>query len=566
MEEVDKIIIDALKHLDCDIGDDIQSLKQFDADMVVNAISTCLEAVTLDVTLPKRLPPSMSSRLNIASSLAQHIKDLGFRGDMGYQTILYCNEVEVRRVLMFLIERLPRESIKNIPAEEMGYVPKIIKIIEDKIKDTVRQVWIPSSLLKYGIREYDGGYLVNSLGNSCPLLNENLDMPKSRNKDEVLKQYWIHNLPDVTRQCSPRKLIPSLLFKDSRFLKNPDLLNTIRKQSENISLDDIQNMKITLSSGDVNADVKMIAGKEETGEKIIEQEKENRIIDVANELEAIKLKYIALQEVTKNNELQLSQLRIMKNEEQEVLKNTLSKVKLKTKTLAVINKEENMAKLKNIIQNASDRLVELANQWNEVQTPLLDEYRSLQNTLTTEEAKMQEEQQKLNNMKETYQKLVEDLREKSLLEKNLIQKCQQLNRNNNRSAYTRRILEIIGNIRKQNDEIQKVLKDTREIQKDINNLSGQVDRSFTLSEELIFSDAKQDETARKAYKLLAALRDECSSILKAVTDLGLAERESRNLQEQIENEKSKEIAAKLERVNSDLEQIQKETQSLLKQS
>lgn len=55
-----------------------------------------------------------------------------------------------------------------------------------------------------------------------------------------------------------------------------------------------------------------------------------------------------------------------------------------------------------------------------------------------------------------------------------------------RAAYTKRILEIIGNIRKQNDEIQKILKDTRQIQKEINILSGQVDRSFTDSDELIF--------------------------------------------------------------------------------
>lgn len=57
---------------------------------------------------------------------------------------------------------------------------------------------------------------------------------------------------------------------------------------------------------------------------------------------------------------------------------------------------------------------------------------------------------------------------------------------NCRSAYTNRILEIIGNIKKQNDEIQKVLKDTKEVQRDINNLTGQIDRSFTLSDELIF--------------------------------------------------------------------------------
>ncbi|XP_018580090.1 coiled-coil domain-containing protein 22 homolog [Anoplophora glabripennis] len=559
MDEVDKIIIDSLKHLECDFCDDIEHLKQFDADMVVSAISTCLEAVTPDLHLPKKLPPSMSARLNIASDLAQHIKNLGFRGDMGYQTILYCNEVEVRRVLMFLIERLPRETIKTIPIEQTGYVPRIVKKIEENVKNSLKQMWIPSSLLHFGIRECDGGYLVNSLGNSCPLQTTNLVIPDSKINDEALKEYWIHNIPDVTKQCPARKLIPSLLFKDNEFVGNPDLLIAIKNQREIVTVVEAPtNIKIDLSSDEVQ--------KEITAEINIQKPSENKMDGLLKEVEVIKSQFLSLQEVIKSNELQLSQLRNMKSEEQEVLKDTLSKIKLKTKTLAVINKEENMAKLKNIVQNASDRLVELANQWNEVQTPLLDEYRSLQNTLTTEEIKLQEEQLKLNNAKETHQKLIEDLKEKSILEQSLMEKCQQMNRNNNRSAYTRRILEIIGNIRKQSSEIQKVLKDTKETQKEINSLTGQVDRSFTLSEELIFADAKHDETARRAYKLLATLRDECSSILKAVSDLGLAERESRNLQEQIETEKSKEVAAKLNRVYTDLEQIQKETQILLKQT
>lgn len=35
----------------------------------------------------------MSARIRFASSLAEQIKQFGFKGDMGYQTILYCNEV-----------------------------------------------------------------------------------------------------------------------------------------------------------------------------------------------------------------------------------------------------------------------------------------------------------------------------------------------------------------------------------------------------------------------------------------------------------------------------------------
>lgn len=47
-------------------------------------------------------------------------------------------------------------------------------------------------------------------------------------------------------------------------------------------------------------------------------------------------------------------------------------------------------------------------------------------------------------------------------------------------------MEIIGNIEKQKTEIEKVLKDTREVQKEINNLTGQLERSFTIADETIF--------------------------------------------------------------------------------
>ena len=41
-----------------------------------------------------------------------------------------------------------------------------------------------------------------------------------------------------------------------------------------------------------------------------------------------------------------------------------------------------------------------------------------------------------------------------------------------RSSYTRRIIEIITNVKKQNEETKKVLFETRSIQKDINILNG----------------------------------------------------------------------------------------------
>lgn len=103
----------------------------------------------------------------------------------------------------------------------------------------------------------------------------------------------------------------------------------------------------------------------------------------------------------------------------------------------------------------------------------------------------------------------------------------------NRSAYTQRILEIINNVRKQKDEIDKVLADTREIQKEINILTGKVERSFTVVDDIIFRDAKTNETSRQAYKLLATLHSDCAELINLVEETGTVVREIRDLEEQV---------------------------------
>lgn len=74
-----------------------------------------------------------------------------------------------------------------------------------------------------------------------------------------------------------------------------------------------------------------------------------------------------------------------KVKEEEKLKEIENKVNIKTKTLTVLSKEENMAKLKALIEKGKQRLLDLAEEWEKVQKPLLDEYHSCKNDLTAQE-------------------------------------------------------------------------------------------------------------------------------------------------------------------------------------
>lgn len=282
-------------------------MNQFDADIVVEAVSFCLEAILPDQKFPKKLPPSMSHKLKIASSLAEQIKELGFRGDMGYQTILYCNEVEIRRVLMFLIERLPRDANKTIQIEQTGYVPKLVKKIEENLKTSLKQMWLPSSLFPNGVRECDSQSLVNSFGNCAPLKSVNLNIPDtSKNTNENLKEYWIHHVADVTKQCPTKSLIPSLLFRDCEFYADPDSLKSILQSP--CKQEDI--VKV------VNSNLSVVSQETSPSEgdiKIVDHvnEYEVKLQTLVKDIEDNKVKFIQLQEEAHKLESNLSQVRLV---------------------------------------------------------------------------------------------------------------------------------------------------------------------------------------------------------------------------------------------------------------
>ena len=61
-----------------------------------------------------------------------------------------------------------------------------------------------------------------------------------------------------------------------------------------------------------------------------------------------------------------------------------------------------------------------------------------------------------------------------------------------RASYTWSILKIVASIKKQKLDIDKIIKDTRVIQKEINTLSGRPERTFIIIDDLTFRDAKND--------------------------------------------------------------------------
>lgn len=74
--------------------------------------------------------------------------------------------------------------------------------------------------------------------------------------------------------------------------------------------------------------------------------------------------------------------------------------------------------------------------------------------------------------------------------------------------------------------------------------------------------AKKDEPSKKAYKLLATLHSNCGDLIQMVNETGQVEREIRDLEDQIENERVRNIHDNLKRITNDLKLLDTEANEL----
>lgn len=195
--------------------------------------------------------------------------------------------------------------------------------------------------------------------------------------------------------------------------------------------------------------------------------------------------------------------------------------------------------------------------------PLIEQYRELKELNSKKESEAEKKLEEIKVFRQKMKEVADDARSKEEMLKHLNAEYNSMNKDEKRSGYTKRMMEIMSSIKKQRAGIDKVLTDTKSIQKEINSLSGKLDRTFTVTDELIFRDAKRDESVKKAYRYLAALHESCEQLVQTVADTGVIMREIRELEDQIENESKNKVLSNLEKITSDYQQMKKENQSMV---
>lgn len=564
-----------MRQIGCDIEESVTNLSGFNTELVVEATVRCLEAIRPGSGLSTVLPMNMAARFRLGATLAQTCTELGYRGDIGYQTFLYKSEADLRRVFMFLIEKLPKESEKTVN-ESVSKIALLEKSVASTISQGLSISWLPHYCHKKGFR--------NRGRASTPYVSVNIEVPVVTMEDDYKDYYmrYLQPVPDQMQNISC--FLPSLISYNAKALNAPsmDIMERINwlnsQQSEKTIYPSAHNIVNELSKFSPDSKTQTSTDSQVKPESVThsvlpdqetlknEAKEEIEIENMKAECENLRINIEELQSEIKKLTTKLAQATITSQNEEKELKISEEQKKIKARTYELLEDgPENIKKLESLIEGSTNKLISLANQWEKHRVPLIMKYRQEREKHSSKANASQKKLDEIKLLKEKEKELQEECRNKDQQYSQLIAEVQKLPKEVNRSAYTQRILEIINNVRKQRDEISKVLADTREIQKEINTLTGRLERSFTVVDELIFRDAKTNEASRKAYKLLATLHSDCSELVNLVEETGATIREIRDLEEQIDSESAKNVGANLERITADLKQMQQETAALTAQ-
>ncbi|CRK92991.1 CLUMA_CG006560, isoform A [Clunio marinus] len=549
MDEVDKIIFQSLRDIECDYDDNV-NLKSLTPEEIYEALRKLCKLIKPDIEISGHLPTQVALRFAAASELVKCCKLIGYKGDLGYQTILYSNPIELRRILMWLIEHLPKFENKTdlfIQITPENEAKTIENVILRKISFDFKMPWILEYL------QSPSNVRVN------PLYLENPNDLNNMDSNDDYLEFQQRFALSIFHQTSV--IAASVIATHDRdvFKKkyDPSYDSSIAQKFRTSPIRPNASLNLSTSSP---SSVKSVTTSRDTENNEINKSQTTAPttktkIEIFNETIEKLQQDIEVQEETfrkltfeKENYQGLIERELKRHE--ELKRNNKLKVQA---AMLLDNPNENIEALREKLTIAIRKRETIERKFDFHKKPLCEQLESIN---VANKFKLQEIQDIIENTKKVkgeIRQILNDTKCKLDIQKTLQTELSHIKRITERSSYTSRILDVVKNIERQDHGINDILKDTKTIQKAINTAEGQLQRQFTVTEDLIWNKTNtKDEYSKKTYKLLISLHTEFSELIKLIERTGTIQREIRELKDHIDNEKQHNIQNKLSQITRDL--------------
>lgn len=629
MENIDATIIPIIKSLGCALPGNVKSIAEFGSDHIYVASSCVLRGINPNHEFPPTLPNSKAAKFRACTAVASAIEELGYTQELGYQAFLYPNVQDMRKLLMWLVDKLPKVDDTQEAEEVVGAGASTGQAIREALKDWTNQQWTPFAVAPGGL---------------CgPVSTVALHVPAAAAAGAPERlHYWKAFQPLVSAQPEQRRLLAPSLFehnlhalvlaqerekawdeqgaksKEKRTAALTGLVseafqsNMRRRKSQTKtatelaaqymsayrrgSLDGLddkgessaftrrtdfgqEGAASTVEVVEASGALTVVAAEKVTPQGETEEEKEAKenearaereaqIEALRSELKKLKDGRLQLESTAEEHTSNARQMEGQLRQMQDKTEDMEKAYKVKKRTLDLLPEgAANVKKLQEIADGSAKRLIALAAQWEERRVPLVAKYRRKKQLLADRKSEVGAKVDQIKRMRQEMKDKARDLKEKDALYKQVLDELNKMPKSINRQVYVRRIMDIVKNLQMQKKGITEVLEDVHQVQKDINMLSATSKRSFDVVDEVVYSVAKgkKDATAITTYKYVVQLRDGFEELIQHVGDTGKVKNEIRDINSRVDALETRNSDQNYAQISEDLSQVKDENKKLASQ-
>lgn len=246
------------------------------------------------------------------------------------------------------------------------------------------------------------------------------------------------------------------------------------------------------------------------------------------------------------------------NHEEQDLHTKVNGLKLRTEDTVEMacdkqkHLDSHITQLSDQIDARRHNLAKLESKWKAIIKPLEEKKRNLEQAICANQPKSQELESILSETK---------LREEELSK--LSTEVEKLPKLATRRSYIERIKEITKNSRKQDIDIERILKETRELQMESNMIQERLHRTYAVVDETLLREAKKDQVGEQAQILLTAIHESFEEISEKILATDRARRETTDLETKLSSVATRTL--NVGKLQADLDSVRKENQYLQSQ-
>ena len=234
----------------------------------------------------------------------------------------------------------------------------------------------------------------------------------------------------------------------------------------------------------------------------------------------------------------------------------------KARQLYAADSDGNTQKLKEIVRVSRERLLELIKEWEDHRVPLIT---SLKEAADRRDHLMSEQEKAMDELTEMRKEL-SDLQDRMADTSDVKSEPYVPGKGSEmRAQVVLRVLDSVRQLKKQTAEIDKLVKEVREVQTEFAVLSERLVAVENSMDDLLFTEAKRHPFGLEAYEFFVELVEMFDELLQFERATHQADIEYRDRVARCHSVAARVSALKLESVIQDLQKMKQENQALREQ-